>query len=253
MPERLSPQWKHERVHERAVRVPRRGVDDHAARLVDHDDVRVLIDDVERDVLGRERDFRGLGQLDAVGFARGGLAVLLHLGAAERDGPGLDEPLGLRAGEGVHITREESVDALAALQGFYIYYLAHLSENSARISSSVNSCAALSGFFADWGRLRVRGGRAHGGLGRGGGGRLRGAALPLGEGVRRVGPAGRLRVLRRAAGRARLLHRDARALGRALGGGAEGALAPRLAGGDAAGVPGALRVGCRRCGRGCPS
>ena len=108
------------RVYKRAVRVPRRGMDDHAPRLVDHDGVRVLKDHVERYVLRRKRDLGRLRQLDAVYLAGGGFPVLLHLAARERDRPALNEPLGLRAGQLLDITRKESVDALAALQGFYV-------------------------------------------------------------------------------------------------------------------------------------
>ncbi len=72
------PAVVHERVDKRAVRVPRRGVDDHTARLVDHYDVRVLVHDVERDVLGDELRLGGLRQLDGVVFAGGGFSVLLH-------------------------------------------------------------------------------------------------------------------------------------------------------------------------------
>ena len=52
-------------VHERAVRVAGRGVDDHAARFVDDDDVAVLIHHVERYVLGCElRLLRFVGEHD---------------------------------------------------------------------------------------------------------------------------------------------------------------------------------------------
>ena len=44
-----------QRVDERALRVARGGMDDHAGRFVDDDQIRILIDDVEVEVFGLRR------------------------------------------------------------------------------------------------------------------------------------------------------------------------------------------------------
>ena len=51
-------------VDERALRVPRGGMHDHAGRLVDDDDVRILINDVELDRFGLRRRAGRLRNID---------------------------------------------------------------------------------------------------------------------------------------------------------------------------------------------
>lgn len=53
-------------VHERPVRMARRGMDDEPARLVDDDDVVVLVDNVQRDVLRNGVDGRGLFGVNSI-------------------------------------------------------------------------------------------------------------------------------------------------------------------------------------------
>src|SRR5579885_2012261 len=68
---------KRERVGERARMNPGGGVDDHAGGLVDDDDLRVFVNDVERDVFGREfgggrrGDFLDLDALARAELVRG--------------------------------------------------------------------------------------------------------------------------------------------------------------------------------------
>ena len=57
MPDKLAPQWAEQGVDESAVGISRRGMDNHARRLVDDDQVCILEADIERD---RLRDRRGI-------------------------------------------------------------------------------------------------------------------------------------------------------------------------------------------------
>ena len=68
MPGRFSPPMPlrsldvvQQRVDERAGRMPRRRMDDHSRRLVDDDEVAVLVEDRERQRLGQRRRIDGLG------------------------------------------------------------------------------------------------------------------------------------------------------------------------------------------------
>ena len=63
----------HDGVHERAVPVARRGVNDHALGLIYDEDVVVLIEDVERDIFGRDV------RQDALRKADRDQVALLHL------------------------------------------------------------------------------------------------------------------------------------------------------------------------------
>ena len=49
-----------QRVDQRPVRVPRRGMDDEPLGLVDYDDIRVLVADLQRDRLRLDRDLADL-------------------------------------------------------------------------------------------------------------------------------------------------------------------------------------------------
>ena len=59
-----------EGIHERARRVARGGMDDEAGRLVDRDQVFVLVEDRERDVLGLDGGLARLGDVDRDLLAR---------------------------------------------------------------------------------------------------------------------------------------------------------------------------------------
>ena len=61
IPARLGPQCAKQRVDERAVRVAGRRMHDHAGRLVDDDQMRILEADVERDRLRRRLGGFGFG------------------------------------------------------------------------------------------------------------------------------------------------------------------------------------------------
>lgn len=87
-----------ERVHERAVRMARGGVDDEAGGFV-HDEHRVVLEnDRERNVLRFERGFGGGRLADEVGLAGRGAALGVRAaerrgGAGEGDGARGQEPL----------------------------------------------------------------------------------------------------------------------------------------------------------------
>ena len=83
-------------VHERAALVPGARVDDDARRLVDHEQVLVLPDDVEVHLLGGERAGLG-GQLDDDLLpALEPVALRARLAVDEHGAVG-DQPLGERA------------------------------------------------------------------------------------------------------------------------------------------------------------
>ena len=133
-------------VDERPVRVAGRGVHNKTARFVHHDEIRVLVNNVERDILRRGARRNGrvvLGDEKHVPCTGklaffDGLPFPCHL-------PGCDEPRG--GGAGVARTRKESVDPLAALLRLYGCDF-HL--NSARMESRSNSSggAAFGASFA---------------------------------------------------------------------------------------------------------
>ena len=82
-------------VDQRAVRVAGGRVDHQALGLVHHDDILILVDDVQRDVLGhhvhrfrvRQRDAHGLVPLEA-GVFRGGTAAAGNLALLQQPGGG---------------------------------------------------------------------------------------------------------------------------------------------------------------------
>ena len=102
-------------VDERAVLVAGRRVHDHAARLVDDDEVVVLIHHVQRQILRHERRGRGVRQRDDKRVTGCGLIVFLHGCAVFRHGPLREQPLGGAARELGQSARKESVDPLGAL------------------------------------------------------------------------------------------------------------------------------------------
>ena len=102
-------------VDERAVLVAGRGVHDHAARLVDDDEVVVLIHHVQRQVLRYQLRGSGVRQRDDKRVARRGLIVFLHGCAVFRHRTLREQPLGGAARELGQRARKESVDPLGAL------------------------------------------------------------------------------------------------------------------------------------------
>ena len=81
-------------VDQRAVGVAGGGVDHQTHRLIDHDHVAVLIDHVQRDVLGTDVHRHRLGPVQADLVAGGGLIVLFHRRAVDADPALLQQPLG---------------------------------------------------------------------------------------------------------------------------------------------------------------
>ena len=102
-------------VDERAVLVPGGWVHDHAARLIDDDEVIVLIHHVQRQILRHQLRGRGIRQRDDKRVAGCGLIVFLHGCAVFRHGPLREQPLGGAARELRKRARKESVDPLGAL------------------------------------------------------------------------------------------------------------------------------------------
>ena len=82
-----------ERIHERARVVAVSGVDYHALRLVDHQQVGVLIDDVKRDILGNGVHSLWLGYLCLYRLSAAELVVLADGLAVREDQSVGDEPL----------------------------------------------------------------------------------------------------------------------------------------------------------------
>ena len=134
-------------VYKSAVRMAGRGMDDHAARFVDDNDVCILEYYVERDVLRLKRRVAGLGQHDREAVTGGTAVILFQYRAAVSDSAVLYEPLGCIARQPHNIMREESVESFAALlcrNDEYIILFHYL--NSLSISSSEKS--SLAGFAA---------------------------------------------------------------------------------------------------------
>src|SRR5919197_2800488 len=107
------PKSEGERVSERARMDARRRVDDHAGGLVDDDYLLVLVDDVERDLFGREFRRRRRGQLDLDALARPQLVRRLRRAPADEHVAVLDRALERRAAHALDPRGEECVEARA--------------------------------------------------------------------------------------------------------------------------------------------
>lgn len=123
-------------VDERAVLVAGRGVHDHAARLIDDDEVIVLIHHVQRQILRHQLRGRGIRQRDDKRVAGRCLVVFLHGRAVFCHRALREQPLGGAARELRKRARKESVDPLGALLCLNRSLFHQRSENSAKISSS---------------------------------------------------------------------------------------------------------------------
>ena len=86
-----------QRVHQRTARVSGRRVDHQAGRLVDDDQVRVLVQDDERDRFGSRGERRGFGRIDGDLRSRGDPLRRAGAAAIDRDAPRFDPALRLRA------------------------------------------------------------------------------------------------------------------------------------------------------------
>ena len=104
-----------EGIDECAVRVSRRWVNDHARRLVDHDQVDVVVQDIDREGLGtrlgRHRG-RDLNRDDVAHPDEGARASRL---VADSRPPGFDQALDLRACTVAQTRNQYMVDALVGL------------------------------------------------------------------------------------------------------------------------------------------
>ncbi len=89
-----------QRIDQRPVGMAGGGVDDEPGRLVDDDEMLVLVDDVERDVLALDGQIFRRGRVERDGRPRGELArgVARDL-AVDEDAAVLDQRLEPRAGK----------------------------------------------------------------------------------------------------------------------------------------------------------
>jgi hypothetical protein len=104
-----------ERVDERALRVTGGGMDDHAGGFVDDDQVRILVDDVEVEILGLRRRARRFGNLDADGVASAYHSIGWNRPAGDGDFAAFDEALNPGARVARQHAREIPIDADACL------------------------------------------------------------------------------------------------------------------------------------------
>ena len=129
----------HQRVDQRPAPVPRRGMHHHAARLVDHDDIRILVHHIERDVLGLNLDLSRLGQLDRnrVGFTD--LVVLFERFSVLADRARFNQPLQRGARHVGKASAEHPIQTVSLLLGGNHNLLCHCSAPSFCSSSSLCS------------------------------------------------------------------------------------------------------------------
>jgi hypothetical protein len=102
-----------EAVHERAARVPGRRVYDDPGRLVDDEQVLVLVGDPERNVFADDSLVRPLRQLELELLTAGEAVALAPRLAVDDCRPGLDQPLCGRARTYLRQRSEEPVEPLA--------------------------------------------------------------------------------------------------------------------------------------------
>ena len=109
----------HQSVDQRAAVVARSRVHHHSLGLIDHEQVRVLIDDIEGDIL--RRDIHGLRVVDQDGdtVADGGLVVLLDRLLPYRHHAVVDQLCRGRSAQIVDMIGEVLVDTNALIRRFY--------------------------------------------------------------------------------------------------------------------------------------
>ena len=106
-----------QRVDERAVRVAGGRVHDHALRLVDNEQVVVLVHNVQRDVLGPGLDGLRVRQVDGVDFAGRHLILFVDGRTAAGHKPLLDQVLQRTAGQRRALPGQPGVQASAVAGG----------------------------------------------------------------------------------------------------------------------------------------
>ena len=99
-------------VHQCAVRVAGGGVDDQSHRLVDHDDVLVLVHHVQRDVLGHDVHRLRVGDVHGEQHPLVRAGVLLEGLAACGDPALVQQLLGGGAGQTLHAAGEQLIGPL---------------------------------------------------------------------------------------------------------------------------------------------
>ncbi len=117
-----------QRVHQRSVRMAGGRVNHHPAGFVDHDEIPVFIDDVQRDLLGKERDLFRFRKRYGDFCPRFTACVLLYRPVSDPDRAFFDQALRCAPAQPRDSTSEESVDSLSALlgndgQNFFIHIL----------------------------------------------------------------------------------------------------------------------------------
>jgi hypothetical protein len=85
------------RIDERSARMSGGRMHHHAGRLVDDDEILVLVEDGQRERLRARRRIDRLGELDADGLAGLHELIGLRFAAGDADQPFPDQPLDLRA------------------------------------------------------------------------------------------------------------------------------------------------------------
>ena len=117
-----------QRVYQRSVRVSGGRVHHHPAGLVDHNEIRVFIDDVQRNLLRDQRNLLRLRQQHGDLDPRLTASVLLNRSVPDSHRTFFDQALRRAPAQTRNSTREESVDSLSALlgnngQNFFIHIL----------------------------------------------------------------------------------------------------------------------------------
>ena len=102
----------HQRVHERPAPMASRWMDDKPLRLVDHDHVRILIYDVQRDVFRLERDLLHLWQRKLQRITLGEPVALARGPAVQKDAAALKQLLRRASRKLRRQPRQRRVDAL---------------------------------------------------------------------------------------------------------------------------------------------
>jgi hypothetical protein len=100
-------------VYECSARMPRRGMDDHARRLVDDEQMFVLPRDSERYLLGNERRPRRFGLVEFDLLSSGQPVALRPRGSIDEDALFSEQPLRRRAGADLGDAGEKAIEPLA--------------------------------------------------------------------------------------------------------------------------------------------
>ena len=126
-----------QRVDQCAVGIARRGMHHHALGLVDHQQIVILIDYLQRDILGKDRNRLRIVGDDRDDVLRFRLIILLHRLIADRDLALKNQAARGGTAESFDLFGEIFVDADAGVGGVYAQYKAmHLFRVSFRSSDN---------------------------------------------------------------------------------------------------------------------